>query len=167
MVALTISPKMNVYGPHDLDKIPQLSRLGADDLYALKVVSHVLPFKTNDYVTNQLIDWDLGTEDPLFKLTFMQKDMIAPAAFEEVSNAMKRESSPLEMAKIVARLRHNMNPHPSANSLTTFHPWTGPYSKAFSTSTVRPFLSSRQQVRPALPTAPFAFAGPSLSAIKT
>jgi hypothetical protein len=48
-------------------------------------VGNVLPFKTNNYVVNELINWDNLDNDPMFKLTFPQKGMLS----EEHYKAMK------------------------------------------------------------------------------
>jgi hypothetical protein len=46
---------------------------------AVQVVSHVLPFRTNEYVMEQLIDWNRIPDDPIYRLTFPHRDML-PAA---------------------------------------------------------------------------------------
>ena len=38
----------------------------------MQVVSAVLPFRVNEYVVKELIDWDRVPEDPIFQLTFPQ-----------------------------------------------------------------------------------------------
>jgi hypothetical protein len=45
---------------------------------AVQVVSHVLPFRTNEYVLDQLIDWNNIPDDPIYRLTFPHRDMLAP-----------------------------------------------------------------------------------------
>ena len=56
--------KMKFYGLKDIDKIPQLKLLTADEKFALKVVSQVLPFRTNNYIVEELIDWNKIPDDP-------------------------------------------------------------------------------------------------------
>ena len=41
-------------------------------------VAHVLPFRVNNYVIDELIDWNAVPADPLFQLTFPQPDMLLP-----------------------------------------------------------------------------------------
>ena len=48
------------YSIHNFRKIPQLERLNEDEKIAMEVVGAVLPFKVNNYVTDELIDWDNG-----------------------------------------------------------------------------------------------------------
>ena len=40
-----------------LDEIPQLQKLSREDRFGMKVVSSVLPFRSNGYVMDSLIDW--------------------------------------------------------------------------------------------------------------
>ena len=40
--------------------IPQMERLSEEMKFDIEVVGRVLPFKTNNFVVEQLIDWDQG-----------------------------------------------------------------------------------------------------------
>ncbi|MGA0840600.1 MAG: lysine 2,3-aminomutase, partial [Pseudomonadales bacterium] len=55
-----------------MDRIPQLEGLSERRRLAMRAVAHVLPFRTNRYVTDELIDWDNIPDDPIFQLTFPQ-----------------------------------------------------------------------------------------------
>ena len=72
----------------DLDTMPELHRLPPWRRHAMRVVSHVLPFRTNRYVVEELIDWDRVPDDPIFQLTFPQPTMLSPHAFRAVERAM-------------------------------------------------------------------------------
>ena len=78
--------KMKFYGLKDLDNIPQLKTLSKDELFAIRVVSNVLPFRTNNYVVEQLINWDNIPDDPMFQLTFPQKEMLAENHFNRMAS---------------------------------------------------------------------------------
>ena len=52
----------------------------------MDVVFHVLPFKTNAYVCEQLIRWDDVPDDPIFQLTFPQQGMLAPDDFNAIAD---------------------------------------------------------------------------------
>ena len=105
--------KMRFYGLRDLDKLPQLGKLSPDERFALKVVAHVLPFRANNYVVDELIDWDAVPDDPLFRLTFYQREMLSPYQFRQVADALKRDAPAAELRGLVQRIRGDMNPHPS------------------------------------------------------
>ena len=86
--------------------------LCAEEREAILVVSAVLPFKTNDYVVDELIDWRRAPEDPLFQLTFAQAGMLDPADYAEVAALLRGgDRAPLEAAVRAIRLR--LNPHPA------------------------------------------------------
>ena len=55
------------YKPYTLKnylKIPQLEKLCETVTSDIGIVGRVLPFKTNNYVVNELIDWDDFENDP-------------------------------------------------------------------------------------------------------
>ena len=85
---MIIPKKMKFYGLKDIDNIPQLQRLTEEERFALKVVAHVLPFRTNNYIVEELIDWDNIPDDPMFQLTFMQKDMLNDNQFNRLAEIM-------------------------------------------------------------------------------
>jgi hypothetical protein len=57
-------------------------RLSVDQQEIIRVVSRILPFRTNRYVTSQLIDWSRVPEDPIYRLTFPQKGMLKHEDYE-------------------------------------------------------------------------------------
>ncbi|MFO7892212.1 MAG: hypothetical protein R6U63_00640, partial [Longimicrobiales bacterium] len=46
------------------------SRLDREARDAIRVMAPVLPFRTNRYVLNRLVDWSRIPDDPIFRLTF-------------------------------------------------------------------------------------------------
>lgn len=104
---------MQMYSLQNMHKIDQLGQLSEDDRFALQVVATVLPFKTNEYVTNRLINWQNWAGDPLFRMTFMQRELLDPADFALVADALRREAPEHELNRIVREIRHRLNPHPS------------------------------------------------------
>ena len=53
-----------------IDKVPELQSLPEDIRFSMKVVGHVLPFRTNRYMVENLIDWNNVPEDPLIPALF-------------------------------------------------------------------------------------------------
>lgn len=104
--------RFKVYTAKQLDKIEQLDRLDEDTRFAMKVVANVLPFRVNEYVINELIDWDKVPNDPIYQLTFPQKGMLAPEHFDKVAHAM-REGDKDEIKATIAEVRDALNPHPA------------------------------------------------------
>ncbi|MFF4506578.1 hypothetical protein [Streptomyces sp. NPDC001401] len=68
-------PRFRAFTPHDLDGLLQLVRVPAAERLVLRAVSSVLPFRTNTYVVDELIDWSAVPDDPIFRLTFPQTGM--------------------------------------------------------------------------------------------
>ena len=55
------------YSIRNIDKIPQLKKLSAGERFAMRVVAQVLPFRTNNYIVENLIDWGRVPDDPIFR----------------------------------------------------------------------------------------------------
>jgi len=109
-----ISPrKMKFYGLRDIDSIPQLDSISEDQRFAIKVISSVLPFRVNNYVIEELINWDRVPDDPIFQLTFMQKDMLSENQFGRMADALRNRIKTEELNKTIEEIRLELNPHPA------------------------------------------------------
>jgi len=102
-----------VYTHRQLDKIEALQKLPKDLLFDMQVVSQVLPFRVNNYVIDELIDWHAVPNDPVFQLTFPQRDMLKPEHFDEVAQLLKNGAPAAELKAAVERIREDLNPHPA------------------------------------------------------
>lgn len=103
-----------VYSLHNYDQISQLKKYLTPEQYrAIKVVGSVLPFKVNNYVIDELIDWDNVPNDPIFILTFPQKDMLEEKHYNLVDNALKNNLPQPELRKIINTIRAELNPNPA------------------------------------------------------
>ncbi len=103
----------HVYTQRDLDRITAIHHLPAEQRFAMKVVSTVLPFRVNEYVIEQLIDWTNVPDDPIFQLTFPQAGMLAPQHYAHVADLLGRDAERAELDAAVARIRQELNPHPA------------------------------------------------------
>jgi len=79
----------------------------------MEVVGRVLPFRTNNYVVEELINWDNIPHDPIFVLTFPQRDMLKPHHFDQMASALKRGAGKREIQAIAESIRWELNPHPA------------------------------------------------------
>ncbi|HRP76441.1 MAG TPA: lysine 2,3-aminomutase [Rhodocyclaceae bacterium] len=102
-----------VYTQRDLDRIEPLSRLSAAQRFEMKVVSSVLPFRVNQYVIDELIDWSNVPADPIFQLTFPQRDMLAPEHYERIAALIESGAEKAVLEAAVDEVRHELNPHPA------------------------------------------------------
>lgn len=101
-----------IYTLRDFRQIPQMRRLSEEQRFAIEVVGRVVPFQVNHYVIEKLIDWDNVPDDPLFILTFPQKDMLQPDHFEELAYWIRSGASEQRIQEAAARIRRKLNPHP-------------------------------------------------------
>lgn len=101
------------FAHHNFRQIPQISRLTEEQISDIEIVSHVLPFKSNNYVVDELINWDNVPDDPIFTLTFPRKEMLIPQHYEKMKAAIERGASKDEIKKVAHSIRMELNPHPA------------------------------------------------------
>ena len=93
--------------------IPEIERMSEESKFEMEVVGNVLPFKTNNYVVEQLIDWDNIPKDPMFVLTFPQKGMLIPEHYDKMAAALKSGADKKEIQSVANDIRLKLNPHPA------------------------------------------------------
>ena len=104
--------EMRFYGDKNIGDLPQLKNFSSREILAIKAVAQVFPFRTNNYVVEELIDWDNVPDDPIFRLTFPHQDMLSPEDFNQMVKLLE-QSAPREVIREVAsKIRHRLNPHP-------------------------------------------------------
>jgi len=101
------------YMLHNFRSIPQVQNLPNDLIEAIEVVGSVLPFKTNNYVVENLIDWNKVPDDPIFVLTFPQKGMLQPHHYKKIERLIKSGASKSEIKIAADEIRLELNPHPA------------------------------------------------------
>ena len=102
-----------VFTQRDLDRIEPLQRLPEAMRFEMKVVSTVLPFRVNQYVINELIDWNNIPADPIFQLTFPQRGMLAPEHFDRIARLLEDGADKDALNEAVQEIRLDLNPHPA------------------------------------------------------
>jgi KamA family protein len=102
-----------VYTLKQIDQIPQLAKLDSQTIWAMKVVASVLPFRVNEYVIKKLIDWNNIPNDPMYQLTFPQKDMLDKESFDLVASLLLRNSDRSSCEVAIKGVRARLNPHPA------------------------------------------------------
>lgn len=90
-----------------------MNLLSEEQKFVIEVVGHVLPFKVNNYVLDELIDWQNFEDDPMYLLTFPQKGMLSEDHFNEVAGWLKKGTDKHSLRPIVDRIRLELNPHPA------------------------------------------------------
>jgi len=110
---LTKHTRFQVYTHRHLDKIKPLQKLSAEQRFEMEVVSNVLPFRVNDYVINELINWDNVPNDPVFQLTFPQRGMLEPADYDRMAALLKSDAERKEINALAKEIQAGLNPHPA------------------------------------------------------
>ena len=105
--------RFKVFTQRDLERIPQLQDLSAETRFAMRAVSTVLPFRVNEYVVNELIDWSRVPDDPIYQLTFPQRDMLNPDDYETVAELLNRGADKSEVHAAAHKIQEHLNPHPA------------------------------------------------------
>ena len=101
------------YTLHNFRSIPQIASLPPEMIRDIEVVGRVLPFKTNNYVVDELIDWSNVGEDPMFTLNFPRRGMLDGRHYASVERLMDRGADRHEIDRKVQQIRLSLNPNPA------------------------------------------------------
>ena len=107
------SMKFSTYDLKNFRQIPQLDRLSEDQKFAIEVVGRVLPFRSNSYVVNELINWDNVPNDPMFVLTFPQKGMLKRHHFNRIASLLRQGADKGTVDMAANQIRIELNPQPA------------------------------------------------------
>ncbi len=105
--------KFKPYTRRTIQQARQWAWLPEEQREAVQVVSHVLPFRTNDYVLDQLIDWNNIPDDPIYRLVFPHRDMLPPEQYAHLRDLVLVNQDKAAIDAYVHGLRLGMNPHPA------------------------------------------------------
>ncbi len=101
------------YTLRNFREIPQLKKVPKKELEEIEVVGRVLPFKTNNYVVDKLIDWENYAEDPMYRLNFPQRDMLGKRHFRTIERLIESDADRSRIAHAANEIRAELNPHPA------------------------------------------------------
>jgi KamA family protein len=107
--------RFRAFGPRHIDEIATRFGLPADIRQAVRLVSLVLPFRVNEYVLTELIDWRRVPDDPIFRLLFPQAGMLSSEDEKRLAVLTEAGDWTLrgELREAVEDIRARLNPHPS------------------------------------------------------
>jgi KamA family protein len=105
--------RFRAYTAKHLDALVARAGLDASERLAVQAVATVLPFRTNDYVVENLIDWDAAPDDPIYRLVFPQSDMLPAADVQRMARLLARDAPAGEVAAAAHEVRTRLNPHPA------------------------------------------------------
>ncbi|WP_207928878.1 lysine 2,3-aminomutase [Actinomadura sp. 6K520] len=105
--------KFRAFTAKHLDELTARAGLSPAQRLATRAVATVLPFRTNAYVIEELIDWSAAPDDPIYRLVFPQEDMLPPEDVAHLSDLLRREAPKAEIEAAAHRVRMKLNPHPA------------------------------------------------------
>jgi L-lysine 2,3-aminomutase len=105
--------KYNSFMLHNFKNIPQVQSLSSEIIEAIEIVGSVLPFKTNNYVVDNLINWEMVPDDPMFKLTFPQKEMLLGDDYAKMKSVIDSGADKQQIKEAANEIRLKLNPHPA------------------------------------------------------
>ncbi|HUU79057.1 MAG TPA: lysine 2,3-aminomutase [candidate division Zixibacteria bacterium] len=119
-----ISNRYKSYTLSNIDRIKELETLDENTIRDMKIVAHVLPFKTNNYVLQNLINWNDIPNDPIFQLTLPQKDMLLPHHFKRMKEAIVTGDKNI-IKKVSQSIRLELNPYPAGQKTCNIPKYNG------------------------------------------
>ncbi|NQZ58561.1 MAG: lysine 2,3-aminomutase [Lentisphaeraceae bacterium] len=97
--------KYTPYSASSFRHSPKYNLLPQDYQQEFDVITAVLPFKTNSYVLNELINWDENfKDDPIFRLNFPTVAQLEPNEYELFTNMLAKNKSTKEVKAAFAQL---------------------------------------------------------------
>ena len=153
--------KYQTFTLRNFREIAQLKNVPEEKLFDVEVVGSVLPFKTNNYVVNELIDWNNCNDDPLFRLNFPQKEMLSEEHYKMVATHLRAGADRPDISRAANRVRFDLNLIRQASSNIMFPCSTEKASPECNTSTMRPCCFSPVRDKHAMLTVPFVSDGPN------
>jgi KamA family protein len=105
--------KFRAFTVKHLDELTARAGLSPDQRLAIRAVATVLPFRTNSYVVDELIDWSAVPDDPIYRLVFPQEDMLPPEDVARIVDLLRREAPKAEIDAVAHDVRMKLNPHPA------------------------------------------------------
>jgi KamA family protein len=101
------------YTAKHLDQLAARAGLSDTDRLTVRAVATVLPFRTNEYVVERLIDWDAAPDDPIYRLVFPQPDMLPMGDVKPIADMIARGAPDREVQAAAHAVRLRLNPHPA------------------------------------------------------
>jgi L-lysine 2,3-aminomutase len=105
--------RFRAYSAKHLDQLTARAGLCDAERLAVRAVATVLPFRTNDYVLESLIDWSAAPDDPIYRLVFPQADMLPPEDVAPIADLLSQGAAERELQAAAHSVRLRLNPHPA------------------------------------------------------
>src|SRR5215469_9150802 len=109
-VVPTQGRRFHAYSAKHLDELTARAGLSTAERLAVRAVATVLPFRTNEYVVESLIDWSAAPADPIYRLVFPQADMLSPEDTGPIAAMLSRGAPEPEIQAAANAVRRRLNP---------------------------------------------------------
>lgn len=71
----------------------------------------MFPFRTNNYLVDELIDWDNAETDPIYRLNFPCREMLFPEYYLRIQELIESGAPRSELREAVQEIRRELNPY--------------------------------------------------------
>jgi KamA family protein len=105
--------RFRAYTAKHLNMLSERAGLSPSERLAVRAVATVLPFRTNAYIVEDLIDWDAAPDDPIYRLVFPQPDMLPEADVSYLSGLIASGAPETQLRAAAHEVRMRLNPHPA------------------------------------------------------
>jgi KamA family protein len=105
--------RFRAYTAKHLDQLTERAGLSEAERLSVRAVATVLPFRTNDYVLESLIDWSAAPDDPIYRLVFPQADMLPFDDLAHIVDLLAGGAPEPEIQASAHAVRMRLNPHPA------------------------------------------------------
>jgi L-lysine 2,3-aminomutase len=102
-----------LYNRKHLRSIGQLRSIPREVVRSIETGAAVLPFRVNNYILDELIDWQKVPEDPIFRLTFPQRGMLEKTDRERIERLVAAKAPPADINRAAKQIQMRLNPHPA------------------------------------------------------
>ena len=86
------------------------NRLPPDEKRTFDILSHIFHFKVNQFVCEELIDWEKVPDDPIYRYVFPRKEMLFPFDFQTLSQLHQNGLGDSIPNSLSQSLRQKMSP---------------------------------------------------------
>lgn len=95
------------------DVSERLKKIPSEVWLEMAAVAQVFPFRVNQYVVEELIDWDNFLDDPIFRLTFPQGEMLSNENLAVMMQLLQQKADKETINDTANSIRVQLNPHPA------------------------------------------------------
>jgi L-lysine 2,3-aminomutase len=106
-------PTLRLYGVKSLDRIAPLRDQHPGLIRGIQTAAAVFPFRVNNYVIDELIDWEAVPDDPIFRLTFPQPEMLDSIDRRKLETLLAQNAPAAAIGQAAQCIQMRLNPHPA------------------------------------------------------